>query len=115
MAIRTRAASRSPAATSSATTAGSRGRRTGRAWPSRSRTILGQVKALVPDFDFAIVEECFQYRECGKAVPFIAAGKAVLEVEYKLDRSDFCSKALALGYSSRKKRHSLGPWRRACS
>ena len=33
---------------------------------------LGQVKALVPDFDFAIVEECFQYRECGKAVPFIA-------------------------------------------
>ena len=54
---------------------------------------LGQVKALVPDFDFAIVEECFQYRECGKAVPFIAAGKAVLEVEYKLDRSDFCAKA----------------------
>jgi hypothetical protein len=76
---------------------------------------LGQVKALVPNFDFAIVEECFQYRECGKAVPFIDAGKAVLEVEYKLDRSDFCSKAQALGFSSMKKRLSLGPWRRACS
>ena len=75
---------------------------------------LGQVKALVPDFDLAIVEECFQYRECGKAVPFIDAGKAVLEVEYKLDRSDFCSKAQALGFSSMKKRLSLGPWRRPC-
>ena len=45
------------------------------------------MKALVPDFDFAIVEECIQYRECGKAVPFIDAGKAVLEVEYKLTRA----------------------------
>jgi hypothetical protein len=76
---------------------------------------LGQVKALVPNFDFAIVEECFQYRECGKAVPFIDAGKAVLEVEYKLERSDFCAKAQALGFSSMKKRLSLGPWRRTCS
>ena len=75
---------------------------------------LGQVKALVPDFDFAIVEECFQYKECARAVPFIDAGKAVLEVEYKLDRSDFCSKAQALGFSAMKKRLSLGPWRRAC-
>ena len=76
---------------------------------------LGQVKSLVPDFDFAIVEECFQYKECGKAVPFIDAGKAVLEVEYKLDRADFCSKALALSFNSMKKRLSLGPWRRACT
>jgi len=38
----------------------------------------------------------------------------VLEVEYKLDRSDFCSKAQALGFSAMKKRLSLGPWRRAC-
>ena len=72
------------------------------------------MKALVPDFDFAIVEECFQYKECARAVPFIDAGKAVLEVEYKLDRSDFCSKAQALGFSAMKKRLSLGPWRRAC-
>lgn len=76
---------------------------------------LGQVKSLVGDFDFAIVEECFQYRECGKAMPFIDAGKAVLEVEYKLDRADFCSKALSLVFSSMKKRLSLGPWRRPCS
>jgi hypothetical protein len=76
---------------------------------------LGQTEALVGDFDFAIVEECFQYKECGKAVPFIDGGKAVLEVEYKLDRADFCAKALSLGFSSMKKRLSLGPWRRPCS
>jgi hypothetical protein len=73
------------------------------------------VKALVGNFDFAIVEECFQYRECGRAVPFIDAGKAVLEVEYKLDRPRFCSKAVSLGFSSMRKRLALGPWRRPCS
>jgi hypothetical protein len=38
----------------------------------------------------------------------------VLEVEYKLDLADFCSKAVAFGFSSMKKRLSLGPWRGAC-
>jgi hypothetical protein len=33
----------------------------------------------------------------------------VLEAEHKLDRSDFCTKALAAGFSSMKKRLSLGP------
>src|SRR5262245_10438468 len=75
---------------------------------------LGQVKALVPSFDFAIVEECFQYRECNRAVPFVEAGKAVLETEYKLPRSEFCAKAESLGFSAMRKRLSLGPWRRAC-
>lgn len=37
-------------------------------------------------------------------MPFIDADKAVLEIEYKLDRADFCSKALSLGFSSMKKR-----------
>jgi len=75
---------------------------------------LGQVKALLPSFDFAIVEECFQYKECGKAVPFVSAGKAVLETEYKLPRSAFCAKADALGFSAMKKRLSLRAWRRPC-
>jgi hypothetical protein len=106
--------SRFPEATSFATTAGSRARRTRRASQLHSKNDLGQVKALVPTFEFAIVEECFQYRECGKGALFIDAGKAVLEVEYKLDRGHFCPKAQALGFSSMKKRLSLGPWRRAC-
>jgi hypothetical protein len=102
--------SRFPEATSFATTAGSRARRTRRASQLHSKNDLGQVKALVPTFEFAIVEECFQYRECGKGALFIDAGKAVLEVEYKLDRGHFCPKAQALGFSSMKKRLSLGPW-----
>jgi hypothetical protein len=28
----------------------------------------GQAKELVDDFDFAIIEQCFQYEECGPAV-----------------------------------------------
>jgi hypothetical protein len=75
---------------------------------------LGQVDALLPSFDFAIVEECFQYRECGKAVPFIDAGKAVLETEYRLERSAFCAKADTLGFGAMRKRLSLRVWRRAC-
>jgi Glycoside-hydrolase family GH114 len=60
------------------------------------------------------VEECFHYRECGRARPFILAGKAVLEVEYKLHRSAFCNRAKTLGFSAMRKRLALGPWRRAC-
>jgi hypothetical protein len=66
--------SRFPEATSFATTAGSRARRTRRASQLHSKNDLGQVKALVPTFEFAIVEECFRYRECGKAALFIDAG-----------------------------------------
>eukprot|EP00884_Botryococcus_braunii_P012015 jgi/Botrbrau1/20814/Bobra.0156s0042.1 len=43
----------------------------------------GQVLDLVNDFDFAVVEECFRYNECTAYSPFIAADKAVLEVEYQ--------------------------------
>jgi hypothetical protein len=75
---------------------------------------LGQVKALISSFDFAVVEECFQYRECGKAVPFVDAGKAVLETEYELSRAAFCAKAHDLGFSSMRKRLSLRAWRRPC-
>jgi len=75
---------------------------------------LGQVRKLVSSFDFAIVEECFHYRECGRARPFILAGKAVLEVEYKLHRSAFCNRAKTLRFSAMRKRLALGPWRRAC-
>ena len=50
-----------------------------------------QARQLVGDFDFAIVEECFQYDECGYYKPFIEAGKAVFEAEYELPTSQFCA------------------------
>ena len=76
---------------------------------------LGQVPKLLRYFDFALDEQCFQYRECSKLKPFVTAGKAVFEVEYRLARSAFCPRARQLGFNSMRKRLSLGSWRAACS
>ena len=35
-------------------------------------------------FDWALNEQCFQYQECGLLTPFRNAGKAVMNIEYKL-------------------------------
>ena len=51
-----------------------------------------QATQLVGNFDFAIVEECFQYEECGRFKPFVEAGKAVFEAEYELPTSKFCAR-----------------------
>ena len=75
---------------------------------------LGQIPALLPAFDFAVNEQCFQYAECGRLRPFIAAGKAVLHVEYERAPAIFCRQAKALGFSSMRKRLSLDSWRQAC-
>ena len=75
---------------------------------------LSQIRALVDDFDFAINEQCWQYRECGRLRPFTRAGKAVFNVEYRLERSDFCDKSLERGFGSTRKRFSLRVWLRAC-
>ena len=62
----------------------------------------GQVLELVDYFDWALVEECFQYDFCEEFTPFVDAGKAVFGVEYiegGLDRDDYCPPANAMGYS----------------
>jgi len=71
-----------------------------------------QVRPLLPSFDFAIVEQCFQYDECDLYEPFVAAGKAVLEAEYELDPSAYCDRADALGFSAIRKSYDLfaRPW-----
>ncbi len=71
-----------------------------------------QVPQLLARFDFAIVEECFQFEECGRFVPFIAAGKAVFEAEYELPPAEFCERAVALGFSAIRKSYDLfaRPW-----
>jgi hypothetical protein len=72
-----------------------------------------QVRQLLAGFDFAIVEECFQYDECGFYEPFVAAGKAVLETEYELEPGEFCDGARTLGFSAIRKSYDLfaRPWR----
>jgi hypothetical protein len=55
-----------------------------------------QLTDLAPYFDYAVNEQCQQYRECGGYDgPFIGAGKAVFQVEYKLSVAKFCPAANA--------------------
>jgi len=41
-----------------------------------------QAEELQPWFDFALVEQCYEYRECDMAASFLKAHKAVFDVEY---------------------------------
>jgi hypothetical protein len=75
---------------------------------------LGQVGALVGDFDFAIDEECAQYHECRALLPIVAARKAVLHVEYALPNAAFCAQTTSLGFSSMRKRLALDAARWPC-
>jgi hypothetical protein len=75
---------------------------------------LEQARALEPSFDFAVLEQCFEYDECGSARPFLRAGKGVYDAEYALSTSDFCADAGRLGINAIRKRLGLGAWRETC-
>ncbi len=68
---------------------------------------LGQIPQLVSSFDFMINEECWEFRECDRLKPFIAAGKPVFGVEYKPSRGAdplaFCREAVSLRFGFIKK------------
>lgn len=57
------------------------------------------VGALVGSFDFAVVEQCYQYRECAAYRPFISQGKAVLIAEYQRYSTASCADAKRNGFS----------------
>ena len=73
-----------------------------------------QALALAPVFDFAVVEQCFQYEECALYTPFITAGKPVFEIEYDLATSAFCAQANTLNFNALKKNLGLDAARVAC-
>lgn len=75
---------------------------------------VDQVADLVNDFDFTINEQCFEYKECDALMPFIHAGKAVLNVEYRVKTNQFCSQANSMHFSSIRKKTSLNAWREKC-
>ncbi|HEY7617397.1 MAG TPA: endo alpha-1,4 polygalactosaminidase, partial [Terriglobales bacterium] len=75
---------------------------------------LEQVADLLPHFDFAINEQCFQFNECDALTSFIAANKAVFEVEYNTDTSQFCPEANAMNFNALKKEEDLTATRVAC-
>jgi hypothetical protein len=73
-----------------------------------------QVADSVSFTDFALNEQCNQYGECNYD-PYIAAGKAVFQVEYKLNTSKFCPADNSRNYDGLKKHTSLMPGQRtAC-
>lgn len=80
---------------------------------------IGQLKRLEPHFDFAVNEQCLQYRECTNNPwpgyrAFLDAGKAVFQVEYRMRPNRFCAEADRLGMSSIKKARDFSlradPW-----
>jgi hypothetical protein len=76
---------------------------------------MDQIPDLLPYFDWALNEQCFEYDECETMLPFVEAGKPVFNVEYELDTSEFCERANALNFSSMRKNFNLDAWRTTCS
>jgi hypothetical protein len=56
-----------------------------------------QTPELEPHFDGALTEQCNQYHECADFDPYLAAGKPVINAEYKLKTSQFCPADIAAG------------------
>lgn len=76
---------------------------------------MEQIPDLLPHFDWALNEQCFEYDECETLLPFIQAGKPVFNVEYELDPSEFCEEANVLNFNSMKKNWNVDAWREPCS
>jgi hypothetical protein len=75
---------------------------------------LDQIEVLLPHFDWALNEQCFEYNECERLLPFIQSGKAVFGVEYNLEVDDFCPQANDMNLDWLKKSLVLDAYRVAC-
>ncbi len=75
---------------------------------------LDQIPQLVPYFDWALNEQCYQYGECDLLTPFSTNAKAVMEIEYTAARTKFCPPANARNFNAIKKKLDLKGWRSAC-
>ncbi len=83
---------------------------------------LEQIPDLVAYYDFEVNEQCHDFAECDLALPFVAAGKPVFNVEYPGDEPDadalapsLCPEALAADLRTVMSPLELdGSWRVAC-
>lgn len=82
---------------------------------------IAQIPQLLPYFDWALNEQCWQYGECTTGQngdygydQFVGAGKAVFTVEYELGTSKFCAKSNAQNFNSLRKNYELDAYRVAC-
>lgn len=77
-----------------------------------------QIKELLPYFDFAITEDCYQQGWCGEVTPFISSGKPVFAAEYTdtgMTTDKFCAKAKQMRFSGILKRRNLDVFRQSCN
>ncbi len=76
-----------------------------------------QVADLLPYFDWALTEDCFDQDWCEDVLPFIEAGKPVFAAEYTdtgIALSDFCPQANEMRVSAILKNRELDAHRAAC-
>ena len=71
------------------------------------------VPELVVDVDFAVNEQCHEYRECDAYAPLLAAGKPVLVLEYAMTPGQVCG-LVPEGMEVLFKPLELGPGRDTC-
>jgi hypothetical protein len=68
-------------------------------------------------FDWNLNEQCNMYQECGVLRRFVAAGKAVFQVEYAnegMTTSKFCAADNSANFDGLLKYLELNSWRQAC-
>ena len=76
-----------------------------------------QTADLLPYFDWALTEDCFDQGWCAEMSPFISAGKPVFAAEYTdtgITTADFCPQAAALQFSAILKNRDLDAWMEPC-
>jgi hypothetical protein len=76
-----------------------------------------QVADLLPYFDWALTEDCFDQGWCEQVTPFVAAGKAVFAAEYTdtgMTLAQFCPQANAMNFNGILKHRDLDAYREAC-
>ena len=73
-----------------------------------------QVPDLVGPFDGAVVEQCFQYRECHRYAPFVRTGEPVYAIEYRRQSAAICRAARRRRIAVIFKRVSLRAYRATC-
>jgi hypothetical protein len=73
-----------------------------------------QIRQLLPYFDWALNEECYEMNECANLDYFVTAGKPVFHVEYNVAPAVFCPYANNHNYNSLRKNYDLDVYRVAC-
>ena len=74
-----------------------------------------QAATLAPYFDWVIVEECIEQRNCGEYEPFTRAGKPIFEIEYRKPTRRACAVAKRRRISVVFKTPALRAPRRTCA